>query len=179
MFNVLPENIKREIKSNYRMRLIVVCLLIIIVVQVSALVFMLPSWVSSYYRQKDVANRAEKMNQNLPAIDMTAIDSEIKSTNFKLKILTSTLEYPEIIPYINLILENKTNSIKLNSLTYTLPNQSSAKFNLNGVADSRDALLAFVKNIQNTGKFKAVDLPISNFAKDKNIRFSLDLTINS
>ena len=178
MFNLLPENLKKEIKSNYRFRLVAVALLLLIFLQFTTLIFMLPSWISSYYREKDEGSQEQKMNQSLSSADIASIDSQIKTINSRIKILNSALNYPHLIPYINLILGQKTNAIKLSTIDFNL-NSSNVTISLNGISDTRDSLLAFVKVLQATGQFKNVDLPISNFAKDKNINFSLNLIINS
>ncbi len=178
MFNLLPENLKKEIKSNYRFRLVVIALLLLIFLECTTVIFMTPALISSYYRQKDTSSQTQKMNQNLSSSDIASIDSQIKTINSRLKVLNSALNYPTIIPYVNLILDQKTNAIKLNGIIFSW-NNSVATISLNGVSSTRDSLLAFVKVLQATGKFKNVDLPISSFAKDKNINFSLNLVLNS
>jgi len=46
---------------------------------------------------------------------------------------------------------------------------------IEGIAPSREILLAFRRLLENDPLFKSVDLPISNFIKGSNIRFNLNL----
>ena len=80
------------------------------------------------------------------------------------------------MPFIDVILSNKILSIRINEIFYTLDDQSAATITLAGVSSTREALVSFVKKLEDSGSFQAVNLPVSNFRKDKNIDFSISMT---
>lgn len=177
MFNVLPENLKMQIKKEYRLRLLIVIFICIIFVLSSLLIFMLPPWVISSYKEWDVSSRVSNVSKSLSASNANAISAVVSSTNLKLNIINNTLQYPEITPIINVILINKTSGITIREFLYTSPNPQEGSITINGVANSREALVRFSKTLEQTKVFKTVDLPVSNLAKGKNIEFSVNLTI--
>ena len=177
MFNLLQDNLKEKIKADYKFRRLSVFLSFIIFLQVSFLIFLLPSWIISLFREREAISQIEKMNQSLLSQNKDSVASIITGTNAKLNIINNILNYPEVIPIVNVILSNKTSSIYLNGLTYTSTNASTSVLTIQGISLTRESLVSFVKNLEKSGAFKVVDLPVSNLAKDKNISFSINLSV--
>ena len=177
MFNLLPDNLKEKIKKEYKTRLLVVVLLFGLFIQILFLVFIFPSWVLSLYREKEDIVQLDKINQSALSKETETVTSVIKSMNIKLDILDKTLKYPEAINLIDIILSKKTPLIRLNNLVYTSSSQSGTTILLRGISDTRDSLVSFEKNLEQSGHFKTVDLPVSNLAKDRDIIFSINLSL--
>ncbi len=118
------------------------------------------------------------MNRHLSILNIASTTSDIKSLNAKLSAMDSALKYPALVPFLNSILGQKSKSIVINNFVYTSKDESSASIILEGISGNREALTTFVKNLQSTELFKSVDLPISNFTKDKNLNFSISITIS-
>lgn len=178
MFNLLPEALKNEIKKEYFIRKVLLSLVFVIFIQIIFLVFIFPTWLISNLKQADVVLRGEAMNRHLSSLNIASTTSDIKSLNAKLAVMDSSLRYPALIPFVNSILSQKTKSIVINNFVYTSKDDSNAGISLEGISSTREALTTFVKNLQATGLFKSVDLPISNFTKDKNLNFSINITIS-
>jgi hypothetical protein len=178
MFNLLPDSLKKEIKAEYKLRVIIVILVFVLFIQLSFLVFIFPSWLISLYKEKETVAQAEEMSKSERVSNINSLTSIVTDTNTKLNMLNNTLEYPEFLPLANSILAQKTSSIKLDQFYYTSQSPVTGTISLNGVSATRDSLVAFVKSLQETKLFKSVDLPVSNLTKDKNIKFSLTLTIS-
>ncbi len=177
MFNLLPNILRDGLHKEYNFRKIVLILLFILFVQISFLVFIFPTWLVSNSREREVAVRGEAMNKYLSSLNIASTTSNIKSINAKLSVIDKTLQYPEIIPFINNILSKKTNSISITDIIYTTSDSKNAALTLQGVSATRESLISFVKSLESLGLFKTVDLPISNFTKDKNLSFSINMAI--
>lgn len=178
MFNLLPESLKSTIRSDYKQRVVVVGLLVVIFIQISFLLFLVPSWLISMYKEKDALVATEAMNQSKMVSSINSISTVIADTNTKLNIISKALEYKKVLPILNTIINNKTSSIRLNDFSYTYLSSNSASVVISGVSATRDSLVAFVNALQKTTQFKNVDLPVSNLTKDKNINFSLTLSVS-
>lgn len=177
MFNLLPENLKIGIKSDYRHRLVVVILFAIIFAQVLSIVLLLPSWVSSVYKEKEVVIETEAASQSSLSKDTERVSEIIKSTNTRLDILNTALEYPKLTPFVNSIIANKNSSIHIGEILYTAKSEKTATISLGGISATRETLVSFVKSLEKTGLYKSVDLPVGNLAKDRNIDFSMSLNV--
>lgn len=177
MFNLLPESLKEKIKADYRLRRLTLILIFVLFLEASFFIFLFPSWLISLSREKEIVSETEAMNRSSLSSDTNSLISTIKSTNAKLNIINTALEYPKVVPVLNTILSKKTTGVHINQLTYTTTSAKMAIVSLGGVSSTRESLVAFVKNLERSGLFKAVNLPVSDLAKNKDIVFSLSMTI--
>ncbi len=179
MFNLLPEKVRSKIKKEYLFRRGIVVMIFVISLQVLFLVMILPTWFVTIYKERVVRDEADKMNKYLSTLNMGPVNEKIKAINQKMSILNNALEYQSVTPFFDIVLSRKTESIFINRLAYTFTSPTSATIVVDGVSANRESLVGFVKSLERTGKFIAVDLPISNLAKDKNISFSLKITVDT
>jgi len=89
---------------------------------------------------------------------------------------TKTSSYFVSQKVINEIMLAKTPSIKITEIFYQNDPQKGKTVIINGTAPSREILLSFRTALEDNVAFKKVDLPISNFVKGSDIKFSLSLT---
>ncbi len=177
MFNLLPDNLKRKVKSEYRLRLSSVVLVFTLFVQVSFLFFIFPAWLGSSYKEKEAITQKDLLDKSLLILDTKTVSSAITTLNMKLNVINSVLQYPKVLPLVNSLLAKITGQIYINGLTFESTSAKTGTVAIRGISSNREALVVFVKKIQDSGLFKSVDLPISNFTKDKNIDFSVSMTI--
>lgn len=121
----------------------------------------------------------EAQARNIPALvnDTNSASYIIKSTNSKLTIINSTMKYSPFGPSLDAVLSNKNAGIHLSEVNYSATGSSTANISISGVSNTREALVTFVKNLKDSNVFRAVDLPVSNLAKDKNIDFSITMGV--
>ncbi len=176
MFNLLPENLKDKIKSEYRARRFIIILFFIISLQATFLVFLFPSWFISFSREKTSISRSDQANAYFAILDSTNVVSLVKSINTRLRIIDNELSYVKATPYINVVISEKPSSLKINKLSFIATSATSSTLFIGGNSVSRESLVLFVKSLQDSKMFNTVDLPISNLAKDKNIDFTVNLS---
>ncbi len=178
MFNLLPENLRVNIKKEYFVRKVVLSLVFVIFLQTVFLIFIFPSWLISSYKEKEVVSRGEEMNKYLSSLNVASTTSNIRMINQKLAVIDGALSYPEMVPIIKNILSKRTSAIKIVDVVYISDGEKSASVSIKGKSETRESLLSFVKSLQDTNLFKSVDLPISNLTKDKNLSFSIEIKID-
>ncbi len=80
------------------------------------------------------------------------------------------------------ILARRPIGVTINSLTYHpqegTDGQLVVAVSLKGIANRREAIMEFVKNLQTEPTFTGINIPVSSFAKDRDIEFSLTFTQN-
>ncbi len=177
MFNLIPDILRENIKSDYKLRKYIVMLVFVVFLEVCFLVFLFPTWLVSSHKDKQLTLIAEDASNSLSSGNVNSTTAEIKALNTKLAVLQSALDYPKIIPFLDEILKDKTASISINKIVYTTDDSKNAIISLGGVSRTRDSLLAFVKILESSKLFKKVDLPISNFTKDRDLDFTLSITL--
>ena len=177
MFNLIPESLKEKIKTEYRLRRLILVFIFALFIQATFLIFLYPSWLISSQKENEMVLQTEKMNQSQLTSNISSTTNFIKSLNAKLSIMDSTFEYPQVVPIVNIILSKKTGSIHIDEFSYTTVSNATSTLTLGGVSNTRESLVSFVRDLKDSGKFKVVDLPISNLAKNKDISFLINLTV--
>ncbi len=179
MFNLLPENLRNAVVKEYHLRLTIVVMVYVILIQVSFLIFLFPSWLVSFYKEKDFSSQSDELNKSLSTLDISSTTSFIKSFNTKIGIINDSLEYPKFVPILDDVLAKKTGTIRITGMYYTVNSINSGTLTLEGIGDTRESLVSFSDSLKTIGYFKKVDLPISNLAKDKNIDFTISINIEN
>ncbi len=177
MFNLLPDNLKQEIKSEYKMRRISVALVLLIIIQISVFFFLFPSWILSNTKETSIVIQLEKTDETSLSSDSSKIRDKIKSINNELNLLSTALVYPRFSPIVDHILSQRNQSISLDS--FSLNNGKTSVLTIRGISSTREALVSFVDSLKASSQFSSVDLPVSNLAKSKNIDFSITLNISN
>ncbi len=177
MFNVLPDILKEEIAHEYKFRRLLVVAFLVLFVEIFSLTLFFPSWIVSKYREQDAVQVMNEINESPTAKSTHSVSNVISSTNAKLRILNTQLEYPKIIPLLEALSANKIPAIHIQHALFDYSNASALQVTLEGVADTRESLVIFLKNLHTTPTFKVISSPISNLTKDKNIEFSIYITL--
>jgi hypothetical protein len=179
MFNLLPDNLRKKIKFEYRLRLVVIVLVSIIITQIFFLIMLFPSWLISLGKEKEIALQTKNIDKLSTDSKVKEVNSTVQLINTRLEAINSVLEYPEITPLINGILSKKTSSIHIKEIAYISSNKTEGEVILAGTSSTRESLTSFVKKLEDSKLFNSVNLPISNFTKDKNLDFSISMAIVS
>lgn len=156
--------------------------LLLITVSVSFLVVfaaVIPSYFLSVVKNNIVNTKLElQKNETVPLPDQQTL-AIIKDLDSKLSLLEKSEKNKFIVSekVINAIILRKLPKIKITNISYEANSAKtkSKRISIQGVAPSREVLLAFRIALENDVSFKQVDLPISNFIKGSNIQFYLSL----
>lgn len=175
MFNLLPNHSKKIISKDYILRRYSVILGVVVFVEIWLIIFLFPSLVTSYFKEKDLLYQVDSVKGSNIAKDAGLVSDMIVSTNTKLGLYENEFNYPQIVPIIKDILSYKTTSISFTDFMYEFTGASTATISVRGRALTRESLVSFVRSIEDSNIFKEVDLPVSNLAKDRNIDFTVNL----
>jgi hypothetical protein len=182
MLNLLPQQNKAEIQKEYTLRKIVMTLVLLFVVLVASLLLLAPSYLLSKIREREATDQLTYTKDLL--------EQKFESENIT-KEMASAISYAQALrpfkkgtsPYeIIRIFENKPSSIKITQISYTAAmiagdSPMPASISLEGKAENRESLTAFGKLIEGRSEFSAVNIPVSNFVKERDITFSMTVTL--
>lgn len=171
MINLLPPSAKKLVSREFQLRTVSVSMLVlaslisvlaILMIPTNFLIFTLASNLSSHL---DAAKAA--------AESYGAMVQNVEETNA----LIAYLEADDRTEFSKLLQELDTaagNSIYLTEFSF---DEAGKKVVISGLADTRSNLANFRTTLESKEKFTAVELPLSNLAKDTDISFTMTITL--
>lgn len=175
MINLLPDNEKKAIDREYKLRHLIVILWACLFFIIATGLFMLPSYVLTLYKGKasnsDIA-KAAALNQAEEQKSKKEID-DAKSFMKVLQPVSGLLLPTNIIAIIN---KDKTPNNTISNISYSRADDGSAiTILVKGVSKTRQSLSQFKEALTHETGITSVDIPVSNFAKESNIDFTITL----
>jgi len=173
MFNLLPKQEKEAIRREYRIRLAIVILWFSFATLVIASVLLVPSILLSSQKEKAAEQRFDTLSKSIKKDDAAALDSVLRKAQSHLALLSH--EAPTVLLHELLvnIVSTKTDSVSLARFSFAKASEGKRYADINGISKDRATLLAFVRALERSGLFEKVEVPISNFAEDTDIEFSI------
>jgi hypothetical protein len=107
--------------------------------------------------------------------DVTKIANETLDEMKSIEIYSKAGIVPSI--YFNKITSSKNPSIKITKLSFSLIKQGQGEFVVSGVSKNRDGLVSFIEDLKTKVGFTSVESPVSDFAKDSDISFTLTIKL--
>lgn len=173
IINVLPDKEKKILCREYWMRFFIIFFNLASLVGVFAIFLLFPSFFLSRLQEGLINEKIETFNKENIGLIENDIDKIIPDINSKLTILDkrkSEREFTEDI--LEKVLINRNSGITFSRILFNKEAEESA-LEINGVAKSRDDLRLFKTNLENSGNYSMVDLPISNFLEKNDLDFSI------
>jgi len=177
MLNILPKEQKNVLKKEYQLRRIVVWLGLVFVSLAVSLVLILPSYLVYRIKARDVRTELERSRKLLEA-DFQSGDvagettRAIKNTE-ELKPFTAKTSVYSLLK----IFESKPNTVRISEISFLSQGVEASKLLVRGIAADRESLTSFARALESRPEFGSIDLPVSNFAKERSIDFSMTITI--
>ncbi len=175
--NLLPENRLRALARGYVFRVVVVASVLLTLLGIVHALLLFPSYI--YLHQKVRAHTAELADLNARAVatDQGAIEARIGAIEASAKQLTLGAKQPTASGAVRAVLAAPRAGIKITAVTYTpSPAKGIHRMTLAGVASTRDTLRTYVQTLSALPFIKAAELPISAYAKETAIDFTITLS---
>ncbi len=176
MINLLPLEEKKKVRGEYFARLAVTTLYFLFATLLIVLVFIISSYISLAAAGEANRNRLDMLaSGGAPATE--EFDRIILETNKKLNILQGGDKDEHIYDQVFGTIISYKGEIRITGLSYEKAKDGSALVRLTGVSPDRESLLAFTKVLEQEGPFTNVEVPVSNFVKEHDIEFSMEITL--
>lgn len=177
MLYLLPEEEKIIIKREYILRLFSVFVFSAIIIVFVCFILILPTYFVSksnllpFENKEATSNKTPKNSME----DYSLFLKDIRSDMDRL-MLVGKIENPAEIISSAVFSKNKLISIQK---FYYEKSENKEILNIFGTALTRDALVAYEKKLQENDFFEKVSLPVSDLAQNKNIDFSISLSVKT
>ncbi len=173
MFTLLPEQHKKKLFKEYRIRLIVVFLFSVSVFFVINTALLFPSYISLESQKSTLELQSDTLSKQIKLKDKDGLTTTMNQIQSDLALAKP--DETRLYAAINAILDQTTTNISIISLGYTRGVRAQSSINIQGVAKDRASLLMFSNNLKKELMFTSVDLPVSNLAKQTDVKFSITL----
>ncbi len=182
MLHLLPDYHKEKVVSEYKGRVLTIFSIGIFALILVSSVFLIPVYISTHGRFAVVDQQKKDLEAQISRSESNDDAEKVKEIVSAVGVLKqyALREVPSSV--FNRILVNKPKGVTITGFIYTPPStplsEDLTTVDISGIASSRVALAGFNDSLKKDKVFKSVFIPISSFAKDKDIQFTVKLTVS-
>lgn len=177
--NLLPRARRKVLAREYLYRLGVVSISLFIMLVVAAGVLLLPTYVFLLGSASAKETRLASIKSALASTDEVAISARLTALSNDAAALIALSNAVSPTKIITETLAVPRPGVTLSGFVYTpAVGKNAATFALSGVAATRDALRAYQLTLQSAPFVLSADLPVSAYAQDTKINFTITLTLS-
>ena len=177
MFNLLPSESKIAIRKEFKLRLAVLSTLALLITLLIAIILLIPSYLFSKAIEKEVLANKGIVEHSLRVQENETLKVDLAQARETLGVLS-----PSNAPSTSFVLDKitalKGKGISITKLEFTALADRTKQVQISGLASQRDTLLSFKKKLSESKLFSEINLPVSNFADQEDIEFSMNLRGN-
>ncbi|MBI5004896.1 MAG: hypothetical protein HZC04_01785 [Candidatus Lloydbacteria bacterium] len=179
MANLLLPESQEKIRQEYRLRRAVIIFFLLAAIIIFAGILLAPSLLLSSIKAKESEMRLALLRGGQTQNAEEQMQNIISRANANVELLEEDASpMPVIGGLTRYLLNTKPEDIAITGLLYEkAKNNALDKVSLRGIAASREALLSYVTFLETNGYFAEAVLPVSHFVQEKNILFTISLTI--
>lgn len=176
--NLLPEDRQRTLRHGYFLRFGVVATIFLILLTCAAAVLLLPTYVFLAASANAKEIRLASIESTASSTDGSALSTELSALSDDSKILGMLTETPSMSAIIRSVLAIPRPGITLSGFSYApVGDKNSNVLTISGVSMTRDALRNYQLAMQSAPFATSADLPVSVYAKDADIGFTITVTL--
>ena len=175
MINLIPPAAKKSIIRDYWMRVVAVSLFALSAVLFALAALLVPAYV--LVSSQLTSLEATAASRSADASAFKEVEAEVKAANAIARMLqneTTDIKSFELIKTFETI---GPRSVTVKGVEITRNRTKFTELTVTGVAADRTALVAYRDAVLADERFITAELPISNFAENKDIPFSIDVEI--
>lgn len=172
--DLLPEDRRRKIRRAYVLRVSTVAAVLGIILVVAAAALLVPTYIYLVSALKAQSVRLASVESTISATDQTTLGKRLATLGTDATEIALLGATPSASEVIREVLAIGRPSIVLTGMSYALAQNTLA---LSGVAATRNDLRAYQLSLAATPRFANAALPVSSYAKDRDIPFAITITL--
>lgn len=175
---LLPAPERKFVRTEYRLRLATVMLGLVFLALLAGSIFLVPSYLLSAQKESASMESARVLKDAIALRGKDDRAGSLKLSKDKMNALVEGVPLPPANELMAVALRRQSAGIHLTLVSATL-SVGTRTLLLAGIADGRAELLAFRKAVEGEKIFSSVAVPVSDFAKDSGLSFSLSAAVVS
>lgn len=175
--NLLPRDRVRSLRQLYFLRLAVVAVLLLSIVAIAHAVFLFPTHLFLSGQVRDRTETLASLKASLEGSEEREVSERIASLTNDATYLAALGDMPQAATSIAAIINIGHVGVRLTGFSFDPGNADRpAKMTVSGVADTRESLRSYEQSLLDASFIDTTDLPISAYAKERDIPFTVTLT---
>lgn len=176
--NLLPPERQRAFRRDYFIRLGVVVLELLTFLIIAATVLLLPAYLFLTKSANAENERLASIESSYASFGEATLTTQLTSLSNRVAVLTALSSSHSVSAIMNNVLAVSRPGIILSSFSYTSgTGKNPSTFAISGTAVTRDALRNYQLAIQVAPFARSANLPVSAYAKDADIAFTITITL--
>lgn len=177
--NLLPPERQRALSRDYLLRLGVVAAVLATALFLSAWLLLIPSYVFLTRSAAAKEDRLAGLEAVLSTADEKALSVQLAALSSDAAVLTALGKTPSASATIRAALSVSRPGVVLSGLSYApAAGKTPRTLALSGIAVTRDALRTYQLALQSAPFAVVANLPVSAYAKDSDIPFTITVTLS-
>ena len=176
--NLLPYQRRLQLVREYRFRFGVIIVAVLTVLTLASAMLLVPTYVLLTGSASAKEEHLTRIRTVLSSADGAALSARLVALSTDANELISLSKKKSVSKVLSSVLNIPRPGINLNGFTYApAANKTSETFSISGVAATRDVLRNYQTRIQSEPFVRTAELPVSAYAKDLNIAFTITVTL--
>ncbi len=176
--NLLPPERQSALSRDYFLRLGVVSAVLLGILTIVSAALLLPTYVFLTKSASVKEARLATIEFTLSSADETALSARLAALTSDAAVLTALANVPSVSKVIRTVLAVSRPGITLSGFEYTpVVNKVPGTLAVSGIAATRDALRGYQLALQGAPFTLSATLPVSSYAKDADITFTITVTL--
>ncbi len=178
LIDLLPASRRDLLEREYRYRLGVVIAWLCVLLTAVAGILLLPTYVFLTGSASAKAAHLASVQAALSSSDQAALSARLSTLSNDAATLTALSQAPSVSKIVSETLAVSRPGVAVSGFIYTAASGTLAgTLALSGTAATRDALRSYQLALQGAPFVQSADLPVSAYAKDTNIDFTITITL--
>lgn len=177
MINLIPTSAKKSVLVEYWLRVVTVWFLVWSVAFVLAVAILVPAYVLIDSQINAYADSAKIASEKVASYE--SVSKDLVRSSQQAGTILEKIKVTPLSKYLSNFNSMQTNEITITEMIVSRDEKGVTPISIVGTAKSRQALASFREQLLETTYITEVDLPISNLAKDRDIQFSIIVTVDN
>lgn len=172
--NLLPREKKKDLRTEYIARVLNVGLFLLTLAILSGTAALIPAYFKVSTNLSDIKTSFQRESENDEVAEFKVAQAVLEQTAHTVDQLRATLAQPSVAESIGKVLAQRPPGVAITGVSYERP---TGLFVLEGIAKTRDTLVAYKHTLEQQQDISNVVSPISNLAKNADLPFQLSFKL--
>lgn len=182
LINLLPTERLRMLSRDYIFRVGVTVAILVTIVTLVMAILLIPTFVLLEWGAKAKSSHLASIESSISSVDEAKLSSRLSALSENVAALVALSKTQTVSSVVRDVLTISRPGIVISGFVYapaTTPNKGQTKtLAISGSASTRDALRDYQLALQNAPAILSATLPVSAYAKDSDIPFTITLTLS-
>jgi len=172
LHNLLPKGRKDQMKIEYYTRLGTASALLTATALILGVFALIPTYLNLTSEVATLTQEVEHHSTN--AEESKALAAEVRESAEVLRFLEHKLKNTRLTDILEAALEVRPEGVVITGFAY---DRKTGQLTVEGVADVRELVVTYTKDLELHEMFTKVPLPVSDLARQTNVPFNLQITV--